>query len=131
MIKHVHTVILDLQNEPEFWDRVFESADITESCGPILTVTGASLVTCQSIHTTYCNQGLISQNSYLMKLLLRFQIHGLKHIFHELLNSITGNGMHYCKNFIFLNRIVKLKPQQYFFYLQWLIFSSYSGSEAL
>lgn len=44
MIVHVHTVVLDLQDEPELGEGMTEAADITQGGGSILTVTGSPLI---------------------------------------------------------------------------------------
>lgn len=44
MIVHVHTVVLDLQDEPELGEGMTEAADITQGSGSILTVTGSPLI---------------------------------------------------------------------------------------
>lgn len=44
MIVHVHTVVLDLQDEPELGKGMTEAADITQGGGSILTVTGSPLI---------------------------------------------------------------------------------------
>lgn len=45
MIVHVHTVVLDLQDEPELGDGMTEAADVTQGGGSILTVTGSPIIT--------------------------------------------------------------------------------------